>query len=351
MNAMLERTERDVIHAFLVARFATIATLRTSLAAHLPGITSVAEAPNVADTASLIIEWAERERSEELLAMLDSFAPASAGLAEVLKAIRARKATNLAGHDPYRAEVLWDRTVILDRDALRKSLLALARGDRPSTLVVQGPRGSGRSKTRDLVEFCARAKGEEYCVYEEVGRLGVVEIVADLLDAMGVESDVEATPNLDSHWYRAQARKLIKAAKDSKRIWWLIFDDLSQSLEVVELVHHLAQKVASVSQKHIRLVLLDHPKHSNQGLPTGAMDVDSLDLGSITEAHVREFLQRLFDQRLGRPLDQDALDEAVRQIVPPAFSTADDDRKADLLDELSQALDARMRAALSEVGQ
>ena len=92
----------------------------------------------------------------------------------------------------------------------------------------------------------------------------------DLFEVMGDEGDVEAEPDLDSHWYRAQCRRLIKAAKDSKRIWWLIFDALSQSPEVVEFVHHLAHKVASLSQKHIRLVLLDHPKEANQGLPTGA---------------------------------------------------------------------------------
>lgn len=272
---------------------ATIAGLRTELQRHFGAdLATIPEGSSLAQDAGLILDWAERKAPRTLIALLEERAPFNVAIDRVLRDYRSRiEAVEAAPNDPFREILLWKRTVFLDRAGLRKRLRDLAFSDRPSTLLVQGPAGSGKTKTADLVEYCAGARGEESVVVEAVGQLEIHEVVEQLLFGIpGQDGIVDTVETPDSHWYREQCRRLVRAVLDTDKVWWLVLDDLGQSSEAVELVEHLAKAIArGRPARSIRLVLLDYPRsEAPQGVADGAIEWNRLRYGLIDEGQVRD---------------------------------------------------------------
>ena len=205
-------------------------------------------------------------------------------------------------------EALWIGPVpFLNRAALRAGVRAMMEPDGPAILVVNGPRGSGKSSTATYLRHVAEVTGRfQVALRNATRRTSPREIVTVLKGQISrdwvLHDEVE-----DVHRENSMlADSLVAEVDESGDEWWLVIDgfaDEPASPDVVDLVTRLAAG-AEDGRVRMRLVLL------GWNAPLPAKRVYREDLDWLTRPDVREFLA----QSVGARISEAEIDAAVATI-------------------------------------
>jgi len=237
-----------------------------------------------------------------------------------LKALRVEFAALIVAEraDHFAACRLLGNNFLVNRDSLRAGLHELA--DEESgihIMAVQGPRGSGRTHSFQLVRYLAERIGfkvvwldmEERVRRAEAGKLEPEDLGRAIVDQMG---------GLDlTHWPERQGEQaarwnlrfcdwLTGLLKTSDCTCWIVLDSFDRVLlqeGVEDLVRLLAARIET-NLSQLRLVLLgyqDERLEELRPLVSGGLDEDMLTPQQrIGETDLLNFFIKLYEERLSR---------------------------------------------------
>lgn len=220
--------------------------------------------------------------------------------------------------DPI-GEVLADGKVLfLDRSRFRNALdrLRVASGTE-RVLLIRGGAGSGKSWSKQMVELVAVESGAGTIFVAEGLVAGVEDMVAHLFTCLEGPEDVPAKTSTDDAWYMEVCRKLLVAARRSKKPRWIIVDDLGQrdgapllDAKIKAFFDQLGLFMSNEEfRRWLRLVLIDYPDGK---LPTRWTQKfinvveDRTAETDIMAAHVEEYLRAWARRRQIALADDDA---------------------------------------------
>jgi hypothetical protein len=220
----------------------------------------------------------------------------------------------------YRDAADERRLVVLGRRALKEAIRQLADPTGAlRILVVNGPPGSGKSFTTQIIEQAAREARTFQTVYVDLALFltpGPVDLARELVSRMGrspesmPQGSDSTAPNL-----RDLVNWLIKQSSTANGDWWWVLDSLSSPTVPQETQDLIVAIAASVQRTSLRLVLLDF----NKSLPANLSPlVFREELTPIGEPEVREFFSDLLRQQGIRPesVDIDALTRSALEDLP-----------------------------------
>ena len=213
---------------------------------------------------------------------------------------------------------------MLDRDTLRHVLKDLAAPERPTTLVVTGPREGkcGLTRTADFVEWWALKNGElcanicDPTIYSPYELVGCIEI--DLAPADSSDKTAQLVAPYKNRQLASLVRRWI-VARD--RPCWIILDRLD-TLEdddpMTDLVIALVSALSAgrVSQ-NARVVLLGWRFGlARLSAPAGAVTDERLDYDGIEREDIEEFVDWVYSVFGNGRLARQTRDQAVERILP-----------------------------------
>jgi hypothetical protein len=168
--------------------------------------------------------------------------------------------------DPFAAQLLRGSRVLLDRQALREGLRRLVQDG--GILVVNGPPGSGKSFSLQLIVYTAEVSGAFSVASVNVGPLGAAGLTpAELASALAAQmGEALLTVPVAAHESAARNNQLLAnwlfgLASKSTQTWWWVLDGLGGDVlppDTRELIIALAAGVG-LRSADVRLVLLDFP--------------------------------------------------------------------------------------------
>jgi len=266
--------------------------------------------------------------------------------AEPLDARLSREAaSHTAPPARYQDETGERHLVVLDRAALTQALGQLAdRASQTKILVVNGPRGSGKSFTFQIIVRFAEQVQTIRLAYVDLAHdpvPGPVDLARELALRMGLSPDPVPPEHAQAARYvRELAIWLVGRAQASDRDWWWTLDGLSSPAlpaETRDLVRALAAEVRYASS--VRLVLLDF----NEPLSADVWPfVFREELPPIGEREVRDFIHDLA-VRQGIAITPPMLDGLVSEAL--GYLPVVTDRLGEVSARLSKLADS-MRAGL-----
>ena len=238
---------------------------------------------------------------------------------------RAGGEANLAARPAwYRDETGKRRLVVLDRRAVREAIRQLAdAASQAKILVVNGPKGSGKSFTFLIIRFAEEPQRHQLA-YVDLARRpvpGPVDLARELALRIGLSAD--SIPQLRvpiARGVRELAIWLVRQAQAADRDWWWVLDGLSSAqlpLQTRDFVLALAGEVRYASS--LRLALLDF----NEPFPADVSPfVYREELSPIEDREVRDFLRDLV-VRFGRAMPDSELEELTQGLLARAPVGAD----------------------------
>jgi hypothetical protein len=344
----LKDTEIDIIVEVLTSQHPSIETLRAYFGSFnlQEVVANVPQGASPAGDLRNILDRLDRDRPRELLRILEESAETNQDLAAIVQ--RYEGTLQVKAVDPWRERLLWRRNVVLDRGPLRETLKTLLKTERPNVLLVTGPRSSGKTRTADLVQYVAGENGHPYAYVGQASTWGVAMTVENLLVQLKASDPlVEDVPSPDSHWFRRQCTRIIKAANDAMRErsaprCWVVVDEVGPVPGTVyEFCNHLMQLVAP-SALGLRLVVIGYPEPTAPAaIADGAVEWDRLVYGLVREADVRDYLLWLHGDLQGKPLTDEALSSELRSLLEGVDPTSEG-----FLRHIGRKLEERTRAAL-----
>lgn len=346
----LDNPEIDTIVGVLTKDHPSIQNLRAYFGAFDSLRMLIAKVPQGASPeADLrnILNYLDRDAPQSLLRILKQSAEMNQDLATVVEryvdALR-KKAT-----DPWREQLLWKRNVVLDRGPLRTALKTLLKTERPNVLLVTGPKSSGKTRTADLIHYVASQHGHPYAYVGQSSAWGAAMTVENLLVQLNAsESLVEDVSSPDSHWFRRQCNRIIKAANEAMRErsaprCWVVLDEVGPVPGTIyEFCNHLMQFVAGTAMG-LRLVVIGYPEPTAPAaISDSAIEWDRLVYGMVREADIRDYLLWLHGDVQGKPLTDEALSSELRSLLEGTDPTGEG-----FLRHIGRKLEERTRAALA----
>lgn len=168
--------------------------------------------------------------------------------------------------DPVDAVLLTSDMPFVNRSILRKRLRVLRNPlGTKRILVVNGPRCSGKSYTREMIDHLSDGSLRHCHVKlqsEQVASTGAREVARDLVSLMGQPLDRYPTDNTnEDRWTQELANWVLLEAVNTPRNWWLVLDGFNHPdlrADTRKLIRHLADQVNNgIFVERCRLVLLD----------------------------------------------------------------------------------------------
>jgi hypothetical protein len=345
----LKPEEIDIIVDVLVAEHPSIEALRAycasfelrTLIAHVPqGASPAGDLRN-------ILDCLDRDKPQSLLRILRDSAATNQDLAFIAE--RYEVALRLKVKEPWRERLLWERKVVLDRGPLRETLKTFLQTEWPTVLLVTGPKGSGKSRTTQLVQYVAAEHGHPFAHAAQANTWGVAGTIESLLVQLKASDPfVEEVPSPDSHWFRKQCTRILKAvneamSKQGASRCWLVLDEVGPvSGTLYEFCNQLIQSAAHTSTG-LRLVFIGYPETTAPAaISDGAIEWDRLSYGMVREADVRDYLLWLHGDKKNMPLTEEALSSELRSLLEGTNPTDEG-----FLRHLGQELEKRTRATLA----
>ncbi|MFT4628573.1 MAG: hypothetical protein ACI8PZ_007269, partial [Myxococcota bacterium] len=128
--------------------------------------------------------------------------------------------------DPVEARGVPFAVPVIDRIPLRTEIRRLREPFNPTTLVVRGKRGTGRTRTADFVRHLAQP--ERVCSVTDAGRLSPIEIVRDTIEmVIAPPGTVHSTAQLDTPYKNTElAMLVVRWVRELAEPVWFVFDDL-----------------------------------------------------------------------------------------------------------------------------
>lgn len=304
---------------YLLERVA-LPLLAETLRVALPSATDVINAfrtisgmPRVLSSADLpdLVHWAdENGRLDELVSAAAAYAPTNPDLKAFL-AVHAKR-VEAAAADPITDVVLQHGEVFLNRQPLRDFLRGLVTGDaRSRVLVVNGPRGSGKSYTGVLADSVARTTGRlEYRHLELSGLQSGMALIGSIFDAFQWRGDMispSAVEQMRRHF--AGLANIIRRKAEESRAAVLLHLDVSDqprsdTLEFLAMLVHEPGRLALILSGFRREWLS----------PADAPYVLSEDLGDLTVEDIEDALSRIFRQN-GRAITDEQLRDVAASVM------------------------------------
>jgi hypothetical protein len=284
----------------VIASMYTLAQLNTFVRKALDrGLEYYAVAPDLLTTVDRLIEELERtpDDLETLLVKLRVW--------EMRPALRAAIDAYYGApdaEDPYDALLILSEPFV-NRQISRNKLRNLFQSQNRRALVIRGPRASGKSYSRWLIEQVARSEGIEP-VFVELKDNVLEDIVGQIINDLSL-------PPQEFRDRLAQASTMTKgfisAVRGSARKmepgvrWCLIFD--SHDYDTVaqatrNFVDELLAEVANKQMPPIWMVVLGHHPAPSGGGPTAPLArLITDDILQVSQPDIEKFFQQLSDQR------------------------------------------------------
>ncbi len=240
-------------------------------------------------------------------------------LSAIVDHLRREGKGDLLGVDYFESNVLRAGRVFIGRVSLKDKLRRLALPDGPRVLLVNGPRGSGKSYTSQFIfDLTANLPGNRavYIQLEESLYYTAMDLASDIAVRMGLSP--ESMPG-ESHtetraWsIRRLANWLIaETMRNRSVVWWLVIDgfqDVRLEPELNDFILELVSRTET-SGEQLRIVLLGY---------TGSMpaQISKLvlreDLQPLERKDIEEFL--ILKRRWNFP--------EIREIVDHIFERVD----------------------------
>lgn len=275
------------------------------------------------------------------LAAADRMArPTHAGIADVFQSqglavakLVARATTKLGGEDadgPLDRQLVGGASIV-DRKPLRRVLQTLSENTKPSTLLVRGPKGSGRTRAGLFIEWYIQQQGERIYSVDASAHTPLSLLQAlhrrvprtdTVLDPSSFRPPWKFIPMAEmvANWIRERSKKEEEAGRKPRRIW-LMLKHLDRAAPAQREL--AAALVSKLSEGDLllwsRLVLLAYPEGEVPRAPgaDGALVHDDIDHGSITDDHLAEFLEWLYRVELRTELPSPTKATYLAQLQPP----------------------------------
>jgi hypothetical protein len=165
--------------------------------------------------------------------------------------------------DPYETRLLGAGRLFIDRQALRRALRSLSAPDGARVLVIDGPRGSGKTYSFQMIRHLVENLGGHWVLYVDLGRIlrpEPEELTATILSRMGGDLGAIPPPGLESPTRRV-LRLGDTVQREARRVggtYWLVFDGCDGTElppATRDLVLELARRTAE-DFAELRVVLL-----------------------------------------------------------------------------------------------
>lgn len=233
---------------------------------------------------------------------------------------------------PLEAGLLYDRLPFANRSHLRQILREMDQeANFKKILHINGPKGSGRSWTSQLIEFhCAQIKGHLHCeglVNEDNGSAtGPRELAKDLTTKLGAEpsSCPPALSNEDAYivdlaqWVIASANEPQAHLEGRRRRVWFVFDGFGQGVvreDTAKFLVELARQcTGGVAAKQHRVVFCEFAYDVASRI---RLKVQSYDVEPVTATDLREVIFSVISANPDIPeADRDPVtDEALKLVT------------------------------------
>lgn len=250
--------------------------------------------------------------------------------------VRRQRATQVLSAYELRAEQYF-----IDREPVRNAIEPLSDSADPrKVLAVHGSMGAGRSWSAELIERFATELGDAFVLLDRNNAATVEMAAAHLCERFEIE--VPPALSTDAAWLKTLYDALYAQAKKQKKTWWIVVDDLSESLgglaPVDKGVELLAYTIAAQlrdpePRKHFRVVLLalGASKRPTK-IPPSSFAITSV--APLEEKDVRKAVEEILAARGVRAPEQE-LASIVRRVFD-AQSAAEPDESP--LERLQGAL-------------
>lgn len=222
-------------------------------------------------------------------------------------------------------DVADENLIVLDRETLRDALdkLRLAAGPR-KVLVVRGPKRSGKTWSKHLVEIAAAESGA-VSIYMDVDTANTVDKAVDMMfSAMGRRKDKPQRTDQDTTdeaWYQSICRQLLDSANNSTAgsKWWIIMDDLGPETGVDPKVKSFFDQFAllmasDVFRRKFCLVLIDYPDKTTPTKWKNSQVSDQPNEADIDAATISKYL-RGYAKAKKLKLEDAKADELAKTVV------------------------------------
>ena len=191
----------------------------------------------------------------------------------------------------------------LGRAFLRQSVSELLRTDGPEILVVNGPRGSGKSFTLQFIDQIAQRTAAFRVAHIDAHsvshpKFGAQQLVQAFAVQMGVPFGDIPTRESSKHYPGVLAAWLLRQAWNSGSTWWWVLDDFSSAgrpAEVRLLMNELARMLGDHPGRN-RLVLLDFDEPLPADVEYRVLREHLPDPNQIGSREVQAFLHELLRQ-------------------------------------------------------
>jgi hypothetical protein len=201
---------------------------------------------------------------------------------------------DVLGVDYFKTNILRAGRVFIDRHSLKNSLRRLAAPVGPRVLLVNGPRGSGKSYTSQFIfDLAANVPGHATVhIPLDSFPYGPRELVENIASQMGRSLDSIPIPTTtQAAFVRTLVLWLVSEIKrSSSTVWWFIFDnfqDVHLDAELHQLIFELVRQ-AETNLDQLRVVLLGY----SDELPLPVRDfVLREDLQPLTRIDVEQFFE------------------------------------------------------------
>lgn len=226
----------------------------------------------------------------------------------------------LGARDKFEATVLRGNRVFLNRAALRKAIREMVDPEGRRILIVNGPRGSGKTYTREFILDVTYNMPSHRVIYIDMDSsdFGPAELAQTIAYQIG--SDVGQIPvAADEPPLRAIQRLcnylMAGFGRNTSITWWLIFDGFSRPLrpDTDELIRELTGRTTSHG---LRIVLLNYTSQLTMQLSERAIREE---IKPIDRTDVETFIVQQLQQH-----DPAITSEKIKAIVEHVLSTTDD---------------------------
>ncbi len=265
-------------------------------------------------------------------------------LPAILDRLRTHGRGNILGVDFFETNVLRAGRVFIGRASLKDKLRSLASPKGPRVLLVNGPRGSGKSYTSQFIfDLTANLPGNR-TVYIQLGAslsYSPVDLVSDIALQMGLStqsmpSDLGAA-EIDARFVRRLTNWLAgETIRNRSVVWWIVidgFDDVRLEPALNDLIVDLARRTET-DLEQLRMVLLGY---------TGAMPAQISDfvlrenLQPLQRKDIEEFLREFSKLKSISENELQQLVELIFEQVDSQLETAKDPQR-DRLHYLNRAV-------------
>jgi hypothetical protein len=264
-------------------------------------------------------------------------------LTAILDRLRTHGRGNILGVDYFEANVLRAGRVFIGRASLKDKLRSLASPKGPRALLVNGPRGSGKSYTSQFIfDLTANLPGNR-TVYIQLGAslsYSAVDLASDIALQMGLSTQSmpsDLAIETRSRFVRQLANWLAaETMRNRSVVWWIVidgFEDVRLEPELNELIAELVWRTET-NVDQLRMVLLGY---------TGEMPAQISDfvlrenLQPIQRSDVEEFLREFSKRNSINENELQQLVEIIFQRVDSQLESAKDPER-DRLHYLNRAV-------------